>query len=188
MGFFTYLFKKKEKQLGKIASHLNSRLNEVRDRWTEYCLILLNKMEVDPKRSTLSKDGLACVTAFQYFIFTQLSHEKEYIPRKNDGEFFDLIANMLVHENDIPEETFTNKLRYFHEASDPSKLIFSLAGCVAKDLLGKEAVLGEATAISSIVNLFIAMTKMVIAESFEDYRTAKEFQNILDSFFKQNLS
>ena len=184
MGFLANLFTKKEKQLGEIASHLNSRLEEIRDRWTECCLILLHKMEVEPKRSTLSKDGLACVTAFQYFIFTQLSHEKKYIPKKNDEEFFDLIANMLVHENDIPEETFTNKLKYFHEASDPSKLIFRLADCVAKDLVGKEGVLGEATAISSIVNIFIAMTKMITAESFEDYKTAKEFQNIMDSFFQ----
>ena len=141
-------------------------------------------MEVEPKRSAFSKDGLACVTAFQYFMFTQLSHEKEYLSKKNDEQFFDLIANMLVHESYIPEEEFTNKLKYFHEASDPSKLIFHLANCVAKDLMGKESVLGEATAISSIVNLFIAMTKMITAESFEDYKTAKKFQNILDSLFQ----
>jgi len=181
MGFFTDRFKKTEKQLGEIAVHLNLRLEEVRDRWTDLCLIILDKMKVEPKRSTFSKDGLACVTAFQYYMFTQLSHEKGYIHNKNEEEFFDLIANILVQENHIPQEIFKKNLKYFHEASDSSTLIFRLAECVAKDLIGKEAVLGYAVAISSIVNLFIAMTKMITAESFEDYKTATKFQNILDN-------
>jgi hypothetical protein len=186
MGLFSSLFGNKEKQLGKVATHLNPRLKEVRDRWTEYCLVLLNKMGVEPTRTTLSRDGLACVTAFQYFMFTQLAHEKEYVKTAEKEEFFDLIANMLVHENNIVAEAFIANLKCFHEAPDSSKLIFSLSECVAKDLVGKEAVSGESVALSSNINLLIIMTKMITAESFSDFKTAKKFQDMLDNIFDSN--
>jgi hypothetical protein len=79
MGFLSDIFGNKEKQFGKIAIHLNSRLKEVRESWTDYCLVVLNKMEVEPIRSKFSESGLACVAAFQYFMFTQLVTERGYI-------------------------------------------------------------------------------------------------------------
>ena len=186
MGLFSGLFGNKEKRLGKVATHLIPRLKEVSERWTEYCVALLNEMGVSPTRAILSEDGLACVVAFQYFMFTQLIHEKEYIQTVKREEFFDLIANMVIHENNIVGDAFLSKLKYFHETTDASKLIFSLSECMAKDLVGKEVVLGESVALSSNVNLLIIMTKIITAESFRDFRTAKKFQDMLDDIFGAN--
>ncbi len=186
MVFLSGLFGNKKKQHGKVAAHLIPRLKEVRDRWTEYCLALLNKMGVESTKSTLSEDGLACVAAFQYFTFTQLASEKEYIKTAKREEFFDLIANMIVYENNIVGDAFLSNLKCFHETPDPSKLILNLSECVAKDLVGKEAVLGESVALSFNVNLLIIMTKMITAESFKDFRTAKKFQDMLDDIFDSN--
>jgi len=187
MGLFSGLFGNKEKQFGRVAAHLIPRLKEVRERWTEYCVSLLNEMGVSPTKTTLSEDGLACVAAFQYFMFTQLTHEKEYINTAKREEFFDLIANMIIHENNIVGDAFISELKYFHETTDTSKLIFRLSECVAQDLVGKAAVLGESVALSSNVNLLIVMTKMITAESFRDFRTAKKFQDMIDNIFGSNL-
>jgi len=183
---FSGLFGNNKKQLGKVATHLIPRLKEIRGRWTEYCLALLNKMGVSPTRIILSEDGLACVSAFQYLMFTQLTHEKEYIKTAKREEFFDLIANMLIHENNIVGDAFLSKLKCFQETTDASKLIFKLSECVAKELVGKEAVLGESVALSFNANLLIIMTKMITAESFRDFRTAKKFQDKIDDIFGAN--
>ncbi|MBW1911051.1 MAG: hypothetical protein JRJ11_16190 [Deltaproteobacteria bacterium] len=186
MSFLTDIFGNSKKQLGKVATRLIPRLKEVRERWTEYCLALLNEMGVSPAKTILSEDGLASVAAFQYFMFTQLSHEKKYIKIAKREEFFDLIANMIIHENNIVRDTFIFKLKCFHETTEASKLIFSLSECVAKELVGKKAVLGESVALSSNVNFLIVMTKMITAESFRDFKTAKEFENILDTMFNSD--
>ncbi|MDY6790527.1 MAG: hypothetical protein SWH54_04580 [Thermodesulfobacteriota bacterium] len=186
MNFLAGIFGNSKKQLGKVAAHLIPRLQEVRERWTEYCVALLNEMGVSPARTILSEDGLACVAAFQYFMFTQLAHEKKYIKTAKREEFFNLIANMIIHENNIARDAFISKLKSFDETTETSQLIFILAECVAKDLVGKEAVLGESVALSSNVNLLIVMTKMISAESFRDFKTAKEFENIYDTMFNPN--
>ena len=183
MGFLTGIFGNSKKQLGKVATHLIPRLKEVIERWTEYCVALLNKMGVSPARTIMSEDGLACVAAFQYIMFTKFTHEKKYIKTAKREEFFDLIANMIIHENKIVRGAFISKLKCFHETTEASQLIFILSECVAKELVGKEAVLGESVALSSNVNLLIVMTKMISAESFRDFKTAKEFENILDTMF-----
>ncbi len=144
-------------------------------------MALLNEMGVSPTKTTLSEDGLACVAAFQYFMFTQLTHEKEYIKTAKREEYFDLIANMVIHENKIAGDAFLSKLKCFHEITDTSTLIFKLSECVAQDLVGKEAVLGESVALSFNVNLLIVMTKMITAESFKDFRTANNFQDMIDN-------
>lgn len=187
MGLFSGLFGNKEKQFRKVATHLIPRLKEVRERWTEYCVALLNEMGVSPTKTTLSENGLACVAAFQYFMFTQLTHEKEYIETAKREEFFDLVANMVIHEDNIVGDAFLDKLNYFHETTEASTLIFKLSECVAQDLIGKEAVLGESVALSSNVNLLIVMTKMITAESFRNFRTAKNFQDMMDNIFSSNL-
>ena len=53
-------------------------------------------------------------------------------------------------------------------------------------IVGKEVVLGESVALSSNVNLLIIMTKMITAESFKDFRTAKKFQDMLDDILGAN--
>jgi hypothetical protein len=93
---------------------------------------------------------------------------------------------MIVHENNIVDKAFVGNLNYFHESTDISKLIFRLSDGVAKDLIGKDAVLGAAVALSSVVNSLIAMSKMVTAESFSDFKTAKKFENILDTMFSSD--
>lgn len=186
MGLLTGIFGNSKKQLGKVATHLVPRLQEVRERWTEYCVALLSEMRVSLARTKLSEDGLACVAAFQYFMFTQLTHEKKYIKTAIKEEFFDLIANMIIHESNISRGAFISKLKSFLESTEESKLIFILSECVAKELVGKGTVLGESVALSSNVDLLIVMTKMISAESFRDFKTAKEFENILDTMFKSD--
>lgn len=179
MGFFN-IFGQSKKKLGKTAIGFTSDFPGIIDTWAQVCNFLLTQMDnVKPARTSPSKTGLIWAYSFQFYITTQLIDEKKYIKKSYREEYFDLIANILIHENNLDPHIFLEFLKRQQSAPDPSGLIFTFSWVAATDFMDKQAVLGEATTLSHATLELISATKMSVAAYFGDKKTFNKMLDLL---------
>lgn len=173
MEVFSRLFGNKIKQPKKndwpiIVEEISNGLEKVRNMWFDQCksIIVSNNRNV-----VLQGDGLIYAKTYQlYYSFTFIG-ENKYISAPEGKDFADLLLYKVCENN---KEIAMKLGEYQRKIAEPNKPvnIVLFATDITAYITGNAPDIFKSMELCSIMPGFVEATRMVVANSFGDHKTA----------------